>query len=141
MKMQKMIVLGLLGLCSLEDMKYKRLTVLYILLFGIGGMILHLFVPVCSIYSILCGMLLGIFMILISVITRGSVGMGDGILLVVTGVYLGGYGNLELFMMGLLLSALCSLALLILKKKNRKEEIAFVPFLFLSYLVMLIRGV
>ena len=139
--MQKVIVLGLLGLCSLEDMRHRHLTVIYILLFGIGGMILHMFAPVCSIYSILWGMLVGIALILISVMTRGSVGMGDGILLVVTGVYLGGYGNLELFMTGLMLSALCSLGLMLLKKKNRKEEIAFVPFLLLSYVVMLIRDI
>lgn len=139
--MQKVIVLGLLGLCSLEDVRRRRLTIIYILMFGIGGIILHILTPVCSIYSILWGMLLGLAMMLLSLITHGSVGMGDGILLVVTGVYLGGYGNLELFMLGLLLSALWSLALLVLKKKTRKEEIAFVPFLLLSYFVMLFRGI
>ena len=79
-------------------------------------------------------------MMMLSAATRGNVGMGDGILLVVTGVYLGGSENLALFMMGLLLSALWSLGLLLLKKKGRKEEIAFVPFLLLSYFIMLIRG-
>lgn len=135
--MNKLIVLGLLGLCSLEDVRHRQLTIIYILMFGIGGVILHLFVPVCSIYSILCGMLPGAFMLLISAATQGSVGMGDGILLVVTGVYLGGYANLVLLMTGLLLSALWSLGLLAFRKKKRKDEIAFVPFLLLSYVVML----
>lgn len=139
--MQKIILLGLLGICSLEDVKHKQLRVIYILMFGIGGVVLHLFVPICSIYSILCGMLLGVLMLLISAVTRGSVGMGDGVLLVVTGVYLGGYQNLVLLMTGLLLSALWSLGLLALKKKKRKDEIAFVPFLLLSYFVMLCGGV
>ncbi len=138
--MQKMLVLGLLSLCSFEDVKYRRLTVIYIFMFGIAGVILHMFAPVCSIYSILWGMLLGLVLILISVATRGSLGMGDGILLVVTGVYLGGYGNLQLFLYGLLLSALCSLGLLALKRKKRKDEIAFVPFLLLSYFFLLFRG-
>ena len=139
--MQKILVLGLLSLCSLEDVKYRRLTVIYILMFGIVGVILHMFAPVCSIYSILWGMLLGIVLILISIATRGSLGLGDGILLVVTGVYLGGYGNLQLFLYGLLLSALCSLGLLVLKRKKRKDEIAFVPFLLLSYFLLLFQGV
>lgn len=133
--------MGLLGLCSLEDVKYRRLTVIYILMFGIAGVVLHLFTPVCSIYSMLWGMLLGIVLILISIATRGSLGMGDGILMVVTGVYLGGYGNLQLFLYGLLLSALCSLGLLVLKKKKKKDEIAFVPFLLLSYFFMLFQGI
>ena len=139
--MQKLILLGLLGWCSLEDAKRKELTVIYILMFGIGGILLHLIAPVCTIYSILWGMLLGGGMILLSLITRGSVGLGDGILLMVTGVYLGGYGNLELFMTGLFFAALWSLGMLTLKKKKGKEEIAFVPFLLLSYVTMLLRGV
>ncbi len=138
--MQKFMVLGLLGLCSLEDIKRKELTLIYILVFGIGGILLHLFVPVCSIYSILLGMLLGIGMILVSFVTGGSVGMGDGVLLVVTGVYLGGLGNLELFLTGLFFAAIWALGLLVLKKKKGKEEIAFVPFLLISYLTMLLRG-
>ncbi len=139
--MQKVIVLGLLGICSLEDLRHKRLTIVYILMFGIGGVILHLFAPVCSIYSILCGMLLGIAMILVSLITRGNVGIGDGMLLLVTGVYLGGYGNLQLLMTGLLLSALWALGLLAFKKKKGKDEIAFAPFLLLAYFVLLFQGI
>ncbi|MCI9448161.1 MAG: prepilin peptidase [Lachnospiraceae bacterium] len=139
--MQKVIVLGLLGICSLEDVRHKRLTIVYILMFGIGGVILHLFAPVCSIYSILCGMLLGIAMILVSLITRGNVGIGDGMLLLVTGVYLGGYGNLQLLMTGLLLSALWALGLLAFKKKKGKDEIAFAPFLLLAYFVLLFQGI
>ncbi|MCI8300098.1 MAG: hypothetical protein HFI69_07085 [Lachnospiraceae bacterium] len=139
--MQKIMVLGLLGLCTLEDLKRRELTVIYILLFGIGGVLLHLFAPVCSIYSVLWGMMLGIAMVFMSLVTRGSVGMGDGILLMVTGVYLGADGNLELFMTGLFLAALWALALLVLKKKKGKEEIAFVPFLLISYFTMLLRGI
>lgn len=139
--MQKIMLLGLLGWCSLEDIKQKKLTVLYILMFGVGGVFLHLVAPVCSIYSMLWGMLLGLALILVSMVTRGSVGLGDGILLVVTGVYLGGSRNLELFMIGLLLAALWSLGLMVVKKKKGKEEIAFVPFLLISYLLMMLGGV
>lgn len=137
--MQKYLVLGLLGFCSWEDMKGKELTVVYILLFGVCGMLFHFFSPVCSIYSILAGMMLGIAMMLVSLATRGMVGLGDGLLLTVTGVYLGGMGNLELFFIGLLLAACWSLGLIVLKKKRGKEQIAFVPFLLASYLAMLVR--
>ena len=139
--MQKLILLGLLGWCSLVDIKRKELTVMYLLMFGIGGVLLHLFAPVCTIYSILWGMLLGVGMILVSFLSKGSVGLGDGILLVVTGVYLGGYQNLELFMTGLLFAAFWSLGMMLFKRKKGKEEIAFVPFLLLSYVAMILRGV
>lgn len=136
--MQKIVLLGLLSLCTWEDIRRKELTVIYILLFGIAGVILHLFHPVCSIYSLLWGSLLGVGMMALSLLSRGSIGMGDGILLMVTGVYLGGTDNLELFFTGLLLAALWSLALLVCRKKRGKEEIAFVPFLLVSYIFKLI---
>ncbi|MCI9174076.1 MAG: hypothetical protein HFH49_03885 [Lachnospiraceae bacterium] len=136
--MQKFMVLGLLGLCTWEDVKRKELTLMYILLFGACGVCLHLFYPECSIYSMLLGMLLGAAMMLISWMSRGRTGMGDGILLVVTGVYLGGIGNLRLLLTGLIFAAVWSLMLLIFGKKTGKEKIAFVPFLLISYLLMMI---
>lgn len=78
-------------------------------------------------------------MMIVSWITHGKAGIGDGILLVVTGVYLGGMGNLKLFFTGLVLAAFWSLWLLVSGKKKRKDRIAFVPFLLLSYLMMIIR--
>ncbi len=104
-------------------------------------MFLHMVAPVCSIFSILCGMLLGLALILVSMVTRGSVGLGDGLLLVVTGVYLGGSRNLELLMIGLLLAAFWSLGLVVVKKKKGKQEIAFVPFLLISHVLMILGGV
>ena len=137
--MQRYILLGLLGLCTWEDWKKKELTVINILLFVIGGMMLHLIFPVCSIYSILWGISLGAAVMAMSWASRGSIGMGDGILLMVTGVYLGGAANLELFLIGLLFSALWAMVLVVFCKKKGKEQIAFVPFLLVSYVTMLLR--
>ncbi len=137
--MQKYVMLGLLGFCAWEDVRKKQVAVIPVLLFGAIGTLLHLFFPICSIYSILCGVLLGVATMAASYVSRGSIGMGDGILLAVTGVYLGGAGNLELFFTGLLLAACWSLGLLAFKKKKGKDEIAFVPFLLLSYATMLVR--
>lgn len=136
--MQSVVLLILLMICAIEDFKRKEVTVTYILLFGIAGVLLHLFYPNCSIYSILWGLLLGISVMAVSLLSRGSIGMGDGILLAVTGIYLGGYENLELFLVGLFLAGIWSLGLLVLKKKKRKEQIAFIPFLLVAYAFMLV---
>lgn len=136
--MQNVILLLLLIICAVEDFKRKEVTVTYILLFGTVGVVLHLFYPNCSIYSMLWGLLLGISIMAVSLLSRGSIGMGDGILLTVTGVYLGGYENLELFLLGLFLAGIWSLGLWVLRKKKRKERIAFIPFLLVAYAFMLV---
>ena len=137
--MQKYVLLALLCLCAWEDFKKKEVRVIPILMFGIVGMLLHLYAPTCSIRSVLLGCFLGAAIMAFSCLSRGSIGMGDGILLAVTGVYLGGEGNLELFLTGLAFAAAWSLAMLALKKKKGKDEIAFVPFLLISYVTMLAR--
>ncbi|MCI9531880.1 MAG: hypothetical protein HFH38_09050 [Lachnospiraceae bacterium] len=137
--MQKFVLLGLLGLCAWEDMKRKELTVMNLLLFAISGLLLHLFFPICSIYSILWGISLGVAVLGVSFLSRGGIGMGDGILLMVTGVYLGGTANLELFLLGISFSALWAMGLVVIWKKRGKDQMAFAPFLLASYLVMLVR--
>lgn len=136
--MQECLLLGLLSLCTVEDLKKKELTLTHILVFGIGGMVLHIIQPNCSIVSVLCGMAIGLLMIGISILTRGNVGLGDGILLLVTGIYLGGYDNLQLLLTGLFFAACWSLGLLLFRKKKRNEQIAFVPFLLAAYVTMLV---
>ncbi len=136
--MQSIVLLILLSICAIEDLKHKEVTVTYILLFGILGVLLHLFYPEASVYSMLWGLLLGVAVILISILTHGEIGLGDGILLTVTGIYLGGYQNLELFLIGICLAGIWSLGAILLKKKKRKEKIAFMPFLLMAYAFMLV---
>lgn len=136
--MQSIVLLILLSICAIEDLKHKEVTVTYILLFGILGVLLHLFYPQGSVYSMLCGLLLGVAVMLISILTHGGIGLGDGILLTVTGVYLGGYQNLELFLIGICLAGVWSLGIILLKKKKRKDKIAFMPFLLMAYAFMLV---
>ena len=136
--MQSVVLLILLSICAVEDLKQKEVTVTYILLFGIIGVFLHLFYPGCSVYSMLWGLLLGIAVMAMSVLTHGEIGLGDGILLTVTGVYLGGYQTLELFLIGICLAGVWSLGVILLKKKKRKDKIAFMPFLLMAYAFMLV---
>lgn len=136
--MQSIVLLILLSICAIEDLKHKEVTITYILLFGILGVLLHLFYPQGSVYSMLWGLLLGVAVIWISILTHGEIGLGDGILLTVTGVYLGGYQNLELFLIGICLAGVWSLGIILLKKKKRKDKIAFMPFLLMAYAFMLV---
>ena len=130
-------VIGMLAICSAEDIRKKQVRTNVILAFGIVGVIFHMLWQMQSIESILAGMGIGGALLLLSILTRGKIGIGDGILLVVTGIYLGLEQNLILLLSSLFICALYALFLLILRKKGRKDTIAFVPFVFVSYMCML----
>lgn len=132
------IVMGMLTLCSAQDIKKKQIRLNPVLLFGILGIILHMLWRMHSIENLLLGMSVGVALLFLSVLTGGKIGAGDAVLLIVTGIYLGVEQNLELFVCGLLLCSMWALGLLVLRKKSRKDSIPFVPFLLAAYIGMLV---
>ena len=61
--------------------------------------------------------------------------MGDGMLLCITGLGLGFWSNLELFAIALILAAIVSIFLLMLRLADRKKSIPFIPFLLIGYVI------
>lgn len=130
-------LLGFLAVCSLEDIKQKRVNCMWILICGILAVFYHLCWRRLDIYNMLAGALLGVGLVVVSKITRGKVGVGDGLLLIVTGFFLGWKKNMAIFLAGTCLAGLYGLIQLWLKQKKKEDEIAFIPFLSLGYLLIL----
>ena len=106
---------------------------------GVGGLftvLCLLFVEHPSIAGRIGGLSIGLAIVLLSKLTAGKIGMGDGILLCITGIGLGFWSNLELFGIALFLAAILSIVLLMLKMVDRKKSIPFVPFLFAGYIIL-----
>lgn len=130
-----LIVATLLSICSFYDLKQKEVPLLPIVIVGIGG-ILYIIFGVEKI-SYIAGAGLGILCLLFGKITEESLGYGDGYLLLAIGLLIGLKKNIALLIIALFLSAIFSMVLLILKKGNRKTTIPFVPFLLLSWCIIL----
>ena len=126
-------VLGMLGICSIEDIRKKEIQSVRVLCFGIGGILLHLWQRNQSLYSMLGGIAVGA-----AVVSGGIIGIGDGLVLCVAGIYIGGINTMRLLLTGLFLSSLYALVLLFMHRKRRKDTIPFIPFLLAAYLILLI---
>lgn len=95
--------------------------------------------------GMLPSMLLGFLFCLISfgvsyLISRGSMGSGDVKLSLVLGLFLTGEYVVKTVFYGCLLSALYSLVQLLRKKLSRKDEIPFVPFLYIGMILTYLAG-
>jgi leader peptidase (prepilin peptidase)/N-methyltransferase len=134
-----MLIVGvLLLLCAIQDILKKKL---YLWMIGLGATVTIACIPFCDKLSLanrIGGLAIGLVVILISKVTVGKIGMGDGILLCVSGIGLGFWGNLELFGIALFLAAVLSIILLMCRLVDRKKRIPFVPFLFAGYLILFI---
>lgn len=133
----KIFLALVLLLCGIQDI-YKKKIQIWILALGIVLIVICL--PFCHSISLLdrlCGFAIGAAVLLISKVTNGKIGMGDGVLLCITGLGLGFWSNLELFGVALLIAALLSIFLLTFRLADRKKSIPFVPFLFIAYVFLL----
>ena len=134
---QEGVLFGFLTVCSLQDMKEKKVKLGVLFWFAILGLVIHLTTFQQSLSEMAGGMLVGGFVLLLSFLTRESIGKGDGLLLMVTGLYLGMRQNMLLLLIGIFLAGICALFLFVFGKKRKKDDIPFIPFLFASYLCML----
>lgn len=76
----------------------------------------------------------------LSVMSRGQIGRGDGIVIAWVGLLLGFHGCLVVVCLASLIMAFASVIVLILKKGSRYTRLAFLPALFTGYLIYLSRG-
>jgi leader peptidase (prepilin peptidase)/N-methyltransferase len=131
------VVVGFLLLNTIWDLKYKKIP--YIpcgIVTGIGILCL-LFMKPINWWQFL-GVLVGCGLILVSLVTKQSIGMGDGMILASIGVFIGFWKSLMvLFIAGIMVSVVGGI-LLALKKVSLKTPLPFVPFLFVAYGVSLI---
>lgn len=134
--MEAVGMLGMLGICSYEDIKRKRVHVFIVLLFGILGVIVHLFCKNLSLTQMLGGMAVGGVLFAVSIISREKIGKGDALLVTVAGIYLGFWNTLMLLWIASLLAGVVSLVLIARGKRN--ALIPFIPFLFASYIIILL---
>lgn len=134
MNLLLILIISYLIFCSYIDIKkgyiYFKPTIIILAL-----IIILRFVEMITCHNnpvtFLSSFIPGILMILLSFLTRESIGYGDSILLLLCSVGVGLWNGIFIIMCSFIYSAIFSLTLLI-KGKNKKETIPFVPFIFLA---------
>ena len=129
-------ILAFLLLQGISDLRRKQILVLPSFLFGAAGIIRILLTsPAAGRASALLGaalaLLPGALFLIMSRLTRGGIGSGDGLCLLCLAPYLPLSKLCLLLLWALFLSAVFA-GLLMLKKKGRNYAYPFIPFLFLA---------
>lgn len=136
----KVILSAVLLICGVQDIRKKKILLWVVLLGAVLSCVCFPFCKSLSVPDRMGGAVVGVVIIILSLLTSGKIGMGDALLLCLTGLGLGFWGNLELFAIALFLAALLSIVLMVMHLADRKKSIPFVPFMFVSYLFIIIAG-
>ena len=121
------------------DYKTKLIELKRLLLFGAAGIAKILLQgDFTVILQGLNGIWIGIGILLFAWISEESIGFGDGLLFVMTGIYLGFIKNLVLLLGSLFLAGIVAIGCLIVKRVRKTDRLALAPFVLTAYVVFVL---
>ncbi len=124
---------------SLVDIKSKKINLIFTLLLGAAGGAVRIFLTGDGIQGLLLSLLPGISLVLLTAVSQGGIGMGDGIVLAAAGMLRPWKETWEVLVLGIFLAGAYA-AVLFLRRRQGEERFAFVPFLLLADILIILTG-
>lgn len=127
----------LLGALAITDYKSKKIPLWPIVTVLCVG-ILNLFLQYGRDWkSILGGAGMGAAICILSKATGNRIGMGDGLVITVIGIFMGVKLTFICMSGAFFLASLVALFLLFIKKAGRKDKMPFIPYIFAAYIILI----
>lgn len=129
-----------LAVCSVQDIKERKLSVKMLAGFSILFFLSSFFPENILLQQRACNMLPGAIALLIAFLTREQIGYGDGVCMLILGNIVSYGVLLGAIMGGLILLCCCSAVLLVRKKVAWKTTLPFLPFLMIGMVIQIAMG-
>lgn len=136
--MKTIVITIFLILSTLIDLRKKEVNISLCISVALVGLIYEIFISKTDILSIILGILPGIFLMLTSIVTNEEIGKGDAAILSIIGIFLGLKKTILVLIYALFSTIIIGGILLLIRKKNKKYKIPFVPFILFSYITLCI---
>lgn len=130
--MKELCTLAFLGVNAWLDIRKKEISLLSVVIFAAAGAVRYI-ESGRSMMEVIMPLGIGLVFFTLSLLTSGSVGLGDAWILLALGLILETGEFLGTLCIGMLLAGGWALILLVIRKKSRNTEIPFVPFLLVGY--------
>lgn len=136
--MKTIVITIFLILSTLIDLRKKEVNISLCISVALVGLIYEIFISKTDILSIILGILPGMFLMLTSIVTNEEIGKGDAAILSTIGIFLGLKKTILVLIYALFSTIIIGGILLLIRKKNKKYKIPFVPFILFSYIALCI---
>ncbi len=134
----QLITIIVLIVLSIEDICYKKIHVL-IPLFGCVVIILvRVMENELCIIEMMCSILPGLLLTGIAYVTKEAIGIGDGIVMCMTGLSFDILICTLMILISFGMAAVFCLAGIVFGRVGRKTEVAFLPFILSGYITVLL---
>lgn len=126
------MLLMFLGINTIYDLRFRKILLWSVAAFSITGVCGACLLEQKGLLWQLQGTIPGILLLLIGKMTDGGVGYGDGLVVCVTGIYLGLWATCEVVLTALFLSALWGIVQVVIHRKGKHQEFPWIPFLMIA---------
>ncbi|MCF0131287.1 MAG: prepilin peptidase [Pseudobutyrivibrio sp.] len=133
--MKYIILLLILGICTYTDIKGKYINMMVVGFGGLVGVVWNVLSGEMTVSAMLAGMILGVLLLIFSIISKEKIGMGDAMMVIITGIYLGIRNTTSLVFFSTLLAGILGMLFIKIKNKEIGYELPFAPFLFAVYII------
>lgn len=138
MQVEWVVAIVCMAVLAVRDIREKEVPVAFLALFGLASVSYVILRREQQWMSVAYSLIPGVFLLAVSLCTRESVGYGDGWAVMALGLWIGMEGCFIALCLGLVLSAVCSVVLLVLHKVNGKSRLPFLPFITIGLGVWMI---
>lgn len=137
--MKWMLHMIMLGVCSVEDIKEKSISLWKIAVYA-GVIVGYGIWEFCTsdremsdwLMQVLLGGIPGLMLLLLGRLSRQAVGYGDGLLTWIIGISWGFWESMGILLLALFGASFAAASMLLNGRGKRNTELAFVPCLFLG---------
>lgn len=136
---KKMLLLAGLLYFAWQDYHTHYIGVVLTIIMGLVGIFISFFVEgnVAVIWEVLRSMAIGLGLIFIGVVSKESIGIGDGILFLMSGCYLNVFENMMLLLRTIFLTGGFAILCLLIGRLREKDRIPMAPFMLTAYVTIL----
>ncbi|MBO5353313.1 MAG: hypothetical protein J6A77_08460 [Lachnospiraceae bacterium] len=135
--MAEWIMFGVLAGFSVYDLKWKKVNVTAVVIVAATALMYRFFVGTGWV-DLFFSLVPGIGLLLLALVTRESIGTGDGLVMCALGIFCGIKPALAILGMALVLCAMLAIILLACRRAGKKTELPFLPCLCAGYLLYLL---
>ena len=134
--MVKIIVIAMLAIESISDIRTQTVSLIRLIAFSLLGITINYCKDYQSIWSVIGGLVVGVVLLGYSLLSKGAMGVGDGVVFLCLGIFLGLSGNLRLLFFSLTVAAIAGGVYAIVTKKGIKAKIPFIPCILVAFIGM-----
>lgn len=125
-------------ICAITDILKRMIDIRVLMIFSVVLMICGYIENSFVIENLLAGICIGGVFAAISFLSNGAIGMGDALLYMIIICFMGLQKGVYIIFMSIVFAFFAALYLVIFKRKKKRYEMPFIPFMLAAYICCLV---